>query len=66
MLLAADAISRPAELESGHNGGASDQALARLSAERLVEIADRQGALLVFGHDIEQWESLRKVPHLYG
>lgn len=66
VLLAADAISRPAELESGHNGGASDQELAGVSAARLLEIADRERALLVFGHDLEQWESLRKVPYLYG
>lgn len=66
ILLAGDAISRPAELESGHNGGASDQQRARESAERLLEIARREDALLVFGHDLEQWENLRKVPCFYG
>ena len=65
ILLAADAISRPAELESGHNGGASDQDLARRSAARLVEIARREEAQLLFGHDLEQWSRLRKVPHFY-
>ena len=55
VLLACDAISRPAELDSGVNGGASDQARARESAARLVELADREGALLVFGHDLAQW-----------
>ena len=65
ILLAGDAISRPAELETGHNGGASDQEHAHESAERLLEIARREDALLVFGHDLEQWESLRKAPRFY-
>ncbi len=62
VLLAGDAISRPAELESGHNGGAWNQELARASAARLLGIAEREGALLVFGHDLEQWSDLRKAP----
>ena len=66
ILLAGDAISRPAELVSGHNGGAWDQDLARRSAARLLEIAQREEALLVFGHDLEQWSGLRKVPHFYA
>jgi N-acyl homoserine lactone hydrolase len=66
MLLAGDAISRPAELESGLNGGAWDQELARESAARLLDIARREGARLVYGHDLEQWSGLRKVPFYYG
>jgi N-acyl homoserine lactone hydrolase len=65
MLLAGDAISRPAELESGYNGGAWNQKLARESTARLLEIAEREGALLVFGHDLEQWVKLFKAPRCY-
>ena len=65
LLLAGDAISRPAELETGHNGGAWNQELARESAARLVGIAEREGALLVFGHDLEQWSQLFTASRCY-
>jgi N-acyl homoserine lactone hydrolase len=65
VLLAADAISREAELQSGINGGASDQHAARASAERLLRIAREEEALLVYGHDPNQWQTLPRVPHLY-
>ena len=66
VLLAGDAISRKAELASGHNGGAWDQARARESAAHLVELARREGALLVYGHDPDQWSGLRKAPLHYS
>ena len=65
VLLAGDAISRPAELETGVNGGASEQAAARTSAARLLEIAEREEALLVYGHDPAQRLLLRMVPAFY-
>jgi N-acyl homoserine lactone hydrolase len=65
ILLAGDAISRPAELESGENGGAWDEELARASAARLLRIAEREGARLLFGHDWEQWSALAKAPNFY-
>ena len=65
VLLAGDAISRAAELETGVNGGASDQDAARSSAARLVELAEAEDALLVYGHDLAQWRGLRRVPDLY-
>ena len=51
VVLACDAISREAELASGVNGGASDNEAAGRSTERLLEIARRDEALLVYGHD---------------
>ena len=51
VVLACDAISREAELASGINGGATDPNAARRSAERLVDLARRHNALLVYGHD---------------
>lgn len=65
VVLAGDAIARPAELESGVNGGASDPEEARRSAARLVALAREEDALLVYGHDPEQRETPEKAPHVY-
>jgi N-acyl homoserine lactone hydrolase len=65
IVLACDAISREAELASGINGGASDLDEARRSAARLVELARRENALLVYGHDPDQRSSLRWAPDAY-
>lgn len=64
VLLVADAIARPAELTEGF-AGAFDEAQARASAERLLEIAEREEAWVVFGHDPGQWRVLRKAPEFY-
>lgn len=65
VVLACDAISRRAELESNRYGGVWDEEQARASAHRLVELAEREGAMLVFGHDPDQWPTLRKAPQFY-
>lgn len=65
VLLAADAISREHELETGVNVGAHDVELARDSARRLVELAARERALLVYGHDPAQRTTLRWAPERY-
>jgi N-acyl homoserine lactone hydrolase len=66
VVLAVDAISRPAELESGENGGAWDDVAARASAARLIRLVEERNALLVYGHDPEQRRTLRSAPHVYG
>lgn len=65
VVLAGDAISRPAELVTGGNSGVSDPEEARLSARRLVELAERESALLVYGHDPDPHPPLRFVPAWY-
>ena len=65
VLLIGDAISRPAELEEGF-GGAWNEAQARASAERLMSIAEREQAMVIYGHDPDQWPTLRKAPKFYG
>lgn len=65
VLLAGDAISRPAELESGVNGGAWDADAARASARRLVRLAALERARLVFGHDPDPQPPYRFVPAWY-
>lgn len=64
VLLTGDAISRPAEFEEGF-GGAWDETQARHSAERLRAIADETDAFVIYGHDPEQWPTLRKAPAFY-
>lgn len=65
VLLTADAIARPAELEEGF-GGAWDEEMARSSAERLMAIAKGEGAMIIYGHDPAQWNELRKAPLFYA
>jgi len=65
VILAGDAINRAEELETGVNSGASDPEAARESARRLVEVVRSEDAFLVYGHDPEQWGSLRKAPEFY-
>lgn len=65
VLLTGDAISRPAEIVEGFVG-AWDPALAAASAARLMEIAERENAWIVYGHDPEQWDQLKKAPEFYG
>lgn len=65
MLLAVDAISRRAELERGFNAGAWNEPLALESARRLVELAEREEAWLVFGHDPDQRTEIRRAPAVY-
>jgi N-acyl homoserine lactone hydrolase len=65
VLLTADAIARPAEFEEGF-GGAWDEGQARASAERLMAIADQERAMIIYGHDPEQWKTLPKAPEYYS
>ena len=65
VVLACDAISREAELATEINGGAADVDAARQSAERLVNLARRHDARLVYGHDPVQRTSLLRAPDVY-
>ena len=66
VLLTADAISRPEEVETGVYGGAWDEGKAKESSERLMGIAEAAGAWVVYGHDPEHWKRLKKVPEFYA
>ncbi|MEM7330861.1 MAG: N-acyl homoserine lactonase family protein [Chloroflexota bacterium] len=65
VLLIGDAISRPAELKEGF-GGAWNEALAKQSALKLMAIAKKEMAFAVYGHDPEQWPTLKKAPDFYA
>lgn len=65
VLLTGDAISRPAEVAEGF-GGAWDAEQAQAGAERLLALAQREQATIIYGHDPEQWDTLRKAPEFYA
>jgi N-acyl homoserine lactone hydrolase len=64
-LLTWDAVYTEEHWRTGKLGAVTDVAAARASIERLRELAAREGAELIFGHDIAQWESLIKAPQWY-
>lgn len=64
VLLTCDAVSRPAEIEEGFKG-VWNPASARESAARLMTIAEEENALVIYGHDPDQWHGLKKAPDYY-
>ncbi len=69
VLLAIDAVTQAAQFDADvRELGPHDMDLAsvRESTRTLVELARREGvALVVFGHDAEQWPTLKKAPDYY-
>jgi N-acyl homoserine lactone hydrolase len=48
------------------DGSSSDAEAIRASTIKLLDLVEReQIGLVVFGHDTEQWETLKKVPEFY-
>ena len=65
VLLAIDAIYTQENLAKDNWSGYMDPESAYTNAHRLVEIADREGALLITGHDPGQWAGLKMAPEFY-
>ena len=65
VLLASDAISRPAEIEERFDTAWAPVA-AIASAERLMRLARERDAFVIYGHGPEQWPTLRKAPEHYA
>ena len=65
VLLTCDAIGRPAELEPGGFAGSWDVEQAEASGAKLMSIAEKEAALVIYGHDPEQWITLKKAPQWY-
>jgi N-acyl homoserine lactone hydrolase len=63
VILAVDAINRASEPAEGF-ADAMDPKTATASADRLLSLAPK--ALLIWGHDPDQWPTLRKAPAFYG
>ena len=61
VLLTGDAVSRPAEIDEGFPT-AWNPPLAPESAKRIMDIARCEEAMIICGHNPEQWNTLKKVP----
>jgi len=64
-LIAGDAIDTAEHLERDLWTHCPDPERARESAQRLQQIAAQEDALLVYGHDAAQWQTLRLSPGFY-
>lgn len=64
VLLIGDAIGRPSELVDGF-AGSWDPAMAQRSANKLMAIAEEEQAFVIYGHDPQQWPTLKKAPEFY-
>lgn len=64
VLLTGDAISRPAEIAEGYLTDA-DPKLSLATAARLLDLAAKAGAFVIYGHAPDQWPVLRKAPAVY-
>ena len=65
ILIAGDAIDTAEHLERDLWTHCPEPELARASARRLLEIAEQEDALVLYGHDAEQWQTLRLSPQFY-
>ena len=65
VIITGDAISRPAEIDEGFDT-AHDPAAARASAARLMGLAQKRGAFVIYGHSPDQWPLLKKAPLFYS
>ena len=69
VLLAIDAIPLARQLDPDTRPIGpydTDEAATRASTRKLVDLARREGvALIVHGHDAEQWQTLKKAPDYY-
>jgi N-acyl homoserine lactone hydrolase len=70
VLLAIDAIPFASHLDADTREMTvfdMEEAGVRASTRKLVDLARREGAaLIVHGHDAEQWAGLRQLPDFYG
>lgn len=66
ILIAGDAIDTLEHLERDLWTHCPDPAVARESAEQLQRLAAEENALLLFGHDADQWRTLRLSPLFYA
>jgi N-acyl homoserine lactone hydrolase len=68
VLLAVDAIPFTSHLDPDTREITpfdADEAGVRASTRKLVELARREGAMIVHGHDSAQWATLKRLPESY-
>ena len=66
ILIAGDAIDTAEHLERDLWTHCPEPETARESAQRLLKLAAQENALLLYGHDTAQWQTLRLSPLYYG
>jgi len=66
VLLCSDAIYCQDNIDHDTWGGQMEPEAAKASATRLLQIADEKDAFMVFGHDPDQWRTLRHAPAYYS
>lgn len=64
VLLTSDAISRPSEIDEGFID-AHNPAQALAEANRILDLAKKRDAFVIYGHGPEQWNTLKKAPLSY-
>ncbi len=65
VILAIDAIYSRFNRERGNYKIGADPAASTRSAARLIALAESRDALLIYGHDPDQWPTLRHAPDHY-
>ena len=65
VLICGDAILSRANIEHDNWATQADPAVARASAARLIELAERHDAFMIFGHDPVQMHELSYAPDCY-
>lgn len=69
VLLTIDAVALEIGYTPERQAGSldEDEEQLRASTRKLIDLAEREkAALVVFGHDAEQWKTLKKSPEWYG
>lgn len=65
MVVCGDAVYLQANYDADSWGGQADPTTARQSAMKLKEIADRESAVLLYGHDPDQARTYQQSPFAY-
>jgi N-acyl homoserine lactone hydrolase len=66
VLLCSDAIYCQDNLDHDSWGGQMEPEVARESAAKLLRVAGEKAAFMVYGHDPDQWRTLRHAPAYYS
>jgi N-acyl homoserine lactone hydrolase len=66
VLLCSDAIYCQDNLDHDAWGGQMEPEVAKESAAKLLRVADENDAFMVYGHDPDQWRTLRHAPAYYS
>jgi N-acyl homoserine lactone hydrolase len=66
VILAIDAIYSRANRDASNYKIGANPTQGIASADRLVALAEQENALLIYGHDPNQWQQLKKAPEKYA